>query len=150
MNHIHIPFILTILWMHAKEFFPAVKSLLLKINAYEKFDGWLEMKTSRKLVLLYIVIILATIGTFVPPIISWIMALAGKNVPPFQILGSTEWVSMISLVVSTYFGSNVWEKQVAITNGIAPKQLDNTCMVIKGSPGGVTQQVNQNPVQVKR
>lgn len=103
---------------------------------------------SRKLVLLYIVLILATVGAFVPPIISWALALAGKNSPPFEILGSTEWVSMISLVVSTYFGSNVWEKHVAISNGVIPNQLDNTCMVIKGSPGGVVQQVNQNPVQM--
>lgn len=105
------------------------------------------MKKSRKLALLYIVIVLATLGAFVPPIITWILNLCGKNAPPFEILGSTEWVSMISLVVSTYFGSNVWEKHVAISNGIAPSQLDNTCMVIKGSPGS-GQVIQQNPVQV--
>ena len=101
---------------------------------------------SRKLTLLYIVIVLATLGAFVPPILTWVLALFGKNVPPFEILGSTEWVSMISLVVSTYFGSNVWEKHVALSNGIAPSQLDNTCMVIKGSPGG---QIIQQPQQVQ-
>jgi len=123
--------------------FPASKALLLKINSYNKLDRWLDMKMSRKLLLLYIVIVLSTLGAFIPPIITWALALAGKNPPPFEILGSTEWVSMISLVVSTYFGSNVWEKHVAITNGVLPNQLDNTCMVIKGSPGGVVKPVNQ-------
>lgn len=92
---------------------------------------------SRKLVLLYIVVTLATLGAFVPPIVSWVLALHGSHAPPFEILGSTEWVSMISLVVSTYFGSNVWEKHVAISNGITPSQLDNACMIVKGSPGAV-------------
>lgn len=93
------------------------------------------MKMSRKLFLLYVVIILATLGTFAPPIITWALQMAGKNVPSFEILGSTEWVSMISLVVSTYFGSNVWEKHVALSNGVSPNQIDNTIMAIKGSPG---------------
>jgi len=137
MHHIHIPFIITVLWMHLKNFLPKAHPLLLKYNAYEKLNGWLgnRMK-SRKLLLLYIVIFLATLGTFVPPIVTWVLALCGKNAPPFEILGSTEWVSMISLVVSTYFGSNVWEKHVALSNGIYPNQLDTTIMQIKGSPGG--------------
>ena len=140
--HMHIPFFIVILWIHVKEFLPKIRPLLIKINAYEKINGWLEMKISRKLFLLYVVIILATVGAFAPPIITWALALAGKKTPPFEILGSTEWVSMISLVVSTYFGSNVWEKHVALSNGIQPNQLDNTCMTIKGSPG------MQAPVQV--
>lgn len=146
MHSIDIPFVLTIVWLHMKDFLPKVHPLLLRFHVYDKINGWIENKMSRKLILLYIVVGLATLGAFVPPIISWALALAGKNSPPFEILGSTEWVSMISLVVSTYFGSNVWEKHVAISNGIQPSQLDNTCMVIKGSPGGIVRQVN--PVQV--
>jgi hypothetical protein len=138
MHHVHIPFMLTIVWVHTKTFLPKVHPLLIKVNAYDRLNGWLDMKLkSRKLLLLYTVIALATLGTFVPPIINWALTLCGKNPPPFEILGSTEWVSMISLVVSTYFGSNVWEKHVAISNGIAPSQLDNTCMIIKGSPGAI-------------
>lgn len=136
MHAIHVPFILTIVWIHAKDALPEIHPLLIKYNAYSKLNGWLEMKMpSRKLTLLYIVIILATVGAFVPPIITWIFNACGKNIPPFEILGSTEWVSMISLVVTTYFGSNVWEKHVAISNGVAPNQLDAKCMTIKGSPG---------------
>ena len=145
MHHIHIPFMITIVWMHMKDFLPRIHPLLIKANAYEKVNRWLEMKMSRKLILMYVVIVLATLGAFVPPIITWVLTLCGKNAPPFEILGSTEWVSMISLVVSTYFGSNVWEKHVAISNGILPSQLDNTCMTIKGSPGSVVQ---QTPIQV--
>lgn len=149
MHTIHIPFIVSVLWMQFKGIIPKVHPLLIKWNAYARFDGWLEMKNkSRKLTLLYIVIILSTLGTFLPPIITWILNLCGKNAPPFEILGSTEWVSMISLVVSTYFGSNVWEKHVAISNGIMPSQLDNTCMVIKGSPGGAPI-IQQQPQQVQ-
>jgi hypothetical protein len=141
MYAIHISFIITVFWIQIKTLLPKIHPLLIKYNTYGKLNGWLEMKTkSRKLSLLYIVIILATVGTFIPPIVSWALALCGKNIPPFEILGSTEWVSMISLVVTTYFGSNVWEKHVAISNGIAPSQLDNTCMIIKGSPGATPQQ----------
>lgn len=150
MGHFHIPFVLTVLWMQTKQILPKLHPFLLKYGAYEKVDRWIEMKNkSRKLTLLYIVLGLATLGAFVPPIIIWILAMCGKNVPPFEILGSTEWVSMISLVVSTYFGSNVWEKHVAISNGIMPNQLDNTVMMIKGSPGGSVQQAQQNPVNVQ-
>ncbi len=144
MHHIHIPFIIIVFWAHVKNFLPKVHLLLTKINTYGKLDRWFEMKISRKLFLLYVVIVLATLGAFVPPIINWALALAGKRVTPLEILGSTEWISMISLVVSTYFGSNVWEKHVALSNGIMPNQLDNTCMTIKGSPGAVV----QNPVQI--
>lgn len=97
----------------------------------------------RKLALLYVVLGLSTVGAFVPPILVWILTLCGKKVPPLHLLGSTEWVSLVTLVVSTYFGSNVWEKHVAISNGIAPGELDTTCMRIKGSPRPHTgQQVN--------
>lgn len=143
--HIHIPFFIIFAWVHIKEYLPRIHPLLTKIHAYEKLNGWLEMKMSRKLILLYVVITLATLGAFVPPIITWALNLAGKKSPPFEILGSTEWVSMISLVVSTYFGSNVWEKHVALSNGILPSQLDNTVMTIKGSPGTIM----QNPVQTQ-
>ncbi len=98
---------------------------------------------SRKLALLYVILILATVGAFVPPLLVWILTMCGKNVPPLQLLGSTEWVSLVTLVVSTYFGSNVWEKQIALSNGISPNQLDAASMQIKGSPQGTTaQQVN--------
>lgn len=148
--HIHVPFVIVIFWMHIKNSVSKIHPLLTKINVYEKLNRWLEMKMSRKLLLLYVVIILATFGAFFPPILTWILNLAGVKSPPFEILGSTEWVSMISLVVSTYFGSNVWEKHVALSNGIVPSQLDNTVMAIKGSPNVAAQvniDVNQKAIQ---
>lgn len=123
-----------------------------KFDVIKKIEDWLGMKNkSRKLFLLYVVIILSTLGTFVPPTLTWILQLMHKNVVPFEILGSTEWVSMMTIVVSSYFGTNVWEKHVALSNGVQPSQLDNACMTIKGSPGTQLQQdvkvdvnVNQN------
>jgi len=132
--------------MHLKDFLPRIHPLLIKYNVYARINGWLEMKKSRKLSLLYVVLGLATLGAFAPPLITWILNMCGKNSPPFEILGSTEWVSMVSLVVTTYFGSNVWEKHVAISNGISPSQLDDTCMSVKGSPGQTQVQVNVNRV----
>lgn len=137
MHVAHIPFMITIVWMHIRDFLPKLRPLLIRFHVYDKINNWIEFKMSRKLTLLYIVLVLATVGAFIPPIITWALNLYGKNAPPFEILGSTEWVSMISLVVSTYFGSNVWEKHVAISNGVQPSQLDNACKIIKGSPGAI-------------
>lgn len=64
---------------------------------------------SRKWKLVLLVVILATVGAFLPPLISaWLLG-ADK---PLVILSGTEWVSIVTLSVSTYFGANVWEKHV--------------------------------------
>lgn len=142
MQSIHIPFIITILWIHLRDFLPRIRPLLIKFNIYAKIDKWIETKMSRKLILLYVVIVLATLGTFVPPIIVWVFGIYGKTVPPFTILGSTEWVSMISLVVTTYFGSNVWEKHVALSNGVMPNDMKGVQM--QGSVLGRQAPLNVN------
>jgi hypothetical protein len=64
---------------------------------------------SRKWKLVLLVVVLATVGAFLPPPISvWLLG-ADK---PLVILSGTEWVSILTLVVSAYFGANVWQKHV--------------------------------------
>jgi len=64
---------------------------------------------SRKWSLILLVVIVATIAAFLPPIISaWLLGAA----KPLVILTGTEWVSIVTLSVSAYFGANVWQKYV--------------------------------------
>lgn len=64
---------------------------------------------SRKWRLVLLVIILATLGTFVPPLISlWVL----KAKEALFLISGAEWVSVITLVVSAYFGINVWQKKI--------------------------------------
>lgn len=64
---------------------------------------------SRKWMLVLLVVILATIGTFFPPILSvWLICLE----KPIIILSGTEYVSILTLVVSAYFGANIWQKHI--------------------------------------
>ena len=65
--------------------------------------------TSRKWVLVLLVVILATIGCFIPPMLS--VLVFGFDVP-LVILSGTEYVSILTLVVSIYFGANVWQKKI--------------------------------------
>jgi hypothetical protein len=102
-----------------------------------------EKAKSRKLSLLYAIIGISTFATFIPPIVVWIFLVCGKTVPPLSLLGSTEWVSLISLILSTYFGATVYEKKIAMDNGIAVQDLDQCVMNTKaGLP------MKQNNVQI--
>lgn len=63
---------------------------------------------SRKWLLVLLVIILSTLAAFAPPLISlWIF----KAKSALFLLSGTEWVSVITLVVSAYFGANVLQKK---------------------------------------
>jgi len=73
---------------------------------------------SRKWKLVLLVILLATIGAFAPPMIS--MWLFGA-IKPLVIVSGTEFVSLLTLVVSAYFGANVWQKHVEHKNGASLK-----------------------------
>lgn len=64
---------------------------------------------SRKWQLVMLVIVLATLGAFAPPLLSMWVFKAGKVL---YLLTGTEWVSVITLVVSVYFGINVWQKKI--------------------------------------
>lgn len=64
---------------------------------------------SRKWILVLIVVSLATIGTFIPPIFSlWVL----KTKKPLVILSGTEWVSVITMIAAAYIGGNVWQKHI--------------------------------------
>jgi len=70
---------------------------------------------SRKWQLVMLVIILATLGAFVPPLLSaWVF----KAKSALFLLSGTEWVSVITLVVSAYFGANVWQKKIEQNGGL--------------------------------
>ena len=67
-----------------------------------------KTRASRKWKLVVAVVILAAIGTFIPPTISaWVF----KETSTLVILNGTEFVSLITLVVASYFGANVWQKR---------------------------------------
>jgi len=64
---------------------------------------------SRKWLLILLVVILATVGTFFPPLLStWVFGFK----TPLVILSGTEFVSLLSISVSAYFGANIWEKHL--------------------------------------
>ena len=65
----------------------------------------MEKYKSRKWILTISVIFLAVIGAFIPPIISMFL------VKPITILTGTEFVSIISLVVGAYMGSNAYQNR---------------------------------------
>lgn len=98
---------------------------------------------SRKLRLLYIVLIIATIGAFLPPTIAFILSIYKQKLIQFTILGSTEWITVVSLLVTSYFGANHFDKRLAISNGISPDQLDKTCIVAQGSLKSTASTQNQ-------
>ena len=67
---------------------------------------------SRKWKLILVVIALSTVGTFAPPLISsWIF----KN-SPLVVISGTEYVSVLTLAVSAYFGANVLQKHITKGN----------------------------------
>lgn len=63
---------------------------------------------SRKWKLILLIIIIATIGTFIPPMLSiWIF----KSSTPLVILSGSNFITLSSLVISAYFGSNILQKK---------------------------------------
>ena len=66
-------------------------------------------RVSRKWKLVLLIILISVIGTFIPPILSqWVF----KDNTTLVILTGGNFVTLISLVVSAYFGFNVWQKKV--------------------------------------
>jgi hypothetical protein len=55
------------------------------------------------------VLVIATLGTFLPPIISiWLFEMSS----PLAILTGGHFVTLVTLIVSAYFGANVTQKHV--------------------------------------
>jgi len=64
---------------------------------------------SRKWRLTLLILLITTIGTFVPPIIStWFL----KYSQPLEVLSGGHFVTLVTLIVSAYFGMNVWQKKI--------------------------------------
>lgn len=69
----------------------------------------LKQQTSRKWILVVLVLTLATLCAFVPPMLSaWVFGAA----KPLILLSGTEWVSVITMVTAAYIGGNVWQKHI--------------------------------------
>lgn len=64
---------------------------------------------SRKWKLVLLVLLITIAGTFVPPVINLIF-FKGKEL--FKILDGTHFVTLITLVVGTYFGANILQKRM--------------------------------------
>lgn len=111
---IHIPFIVAYAYLHFRSIMMVIE------NTFGKKIKWLEgdiiKMISRKLVLLYIVLSVSTLAAFLPPIINWLYAIHAKNIPSFSLLGSTEWVTITSLLVTTYFGVNHMDNRLSFGN----------------------------------
>ncbi len=72
-------------------------------------NGEYDKSQSRKWRLALLVILITVLGTFVPTILSvWVFS-ATK---PLVILSGGHFVTLITLIVSSYFGANVLQKQV--------------------------------------
>lgn len=74
---------------------------------------------SRKWRLALLLVMLATFGAFLPPIVSlWIL----KSTSPLVILSGTEWVSVVTMVVGLYIGGNVYQKHIerkSLSSGVS-------------------------------
>lgn len=72
-----------------------------------------KQRQSRKWNLVLLVFWFATLLVLLPPLISvWLFG----ALTPVVIISGTEYVSLITLIVSAYFAGNVWEKHVEMRN----------------------------------
>jgi hypothetical protein len=100
-----------------------------------------EDKTkSRKWHLVLLILAIVSIGTFLPPIVSLIFGLD----KPLYILDGTHFVTIITLIVSAYYGANVLEKHVLkdqiiednVKKIITTSKENNTELIIKDNENG--------------
>lgn len=68
-----------------------------------------KIQSSRKWRLVLLIVFLTTLGTFAPTMISsWLL----HEATPLVILNGGHFVTLITLVVSAYFGANVYQKKI--------------------------------------
>lgn len=129
----HIPFFLTLIALHLKSVLPKIHPFLIRANIIKKLDVWLKenLMKSRKMKLMLLIIMLATIGTFLPPIICWLMILLKHPVPAFTILTDSDWITVISIIVPAWMGALTYEKHLAMRAGIPVKDLDQAVEAAK-------------------
>lgn len=125
MNSPHLPFIITFITIHIKDFLPKIHPLLIKHHLVKKLDEYVEYKMGRKLWLVISLIAIVSLATFIPPALCWSMIVFwGKPVPPFTILTDGDWVAVISVLITTYISGNVWSKHIYSKT----QQQDNTLL----------------------
>jgi len=92
----------------------------------------LKKQRSRKWVLVLLVVALATVGAFVPPLLSaWVFGAA----KPLFLLSGAEWVSIITMVTAAYIGGNVLQKHVEKKNILASGNVStNTSIELNVKP----------------
>lgn len=78
---------------------------------------------SRKWILTLLVLIISAIGCFLPPIISYIVG--GEKV--LEILSGASFVTIVSIVLSAYFGFNVLEKKFGFTHVENQSAIEEEC-----------------------
>jgi len=74
-----------------------------------------EKMQSRKFSLIVFIIVLATLGAFVPPIVGIFGVI-------FKILSGAEWVTVISLTISAYIAGNSWQNRAEISNAVVAEE----------------------------
>jgi len=104
-------------------------------------DNIADSGTSKKWTLVLLVVLLSSLGVFLPPIVSiWIF----KAVTPLVVISGTEYVSLLTFIVSAYFGANVWQKHIETKNGVInnvvpasvqPVEVSKTQPIIKEPEG---------------
>ena len=77
----------------------------------EKTNNKYDKTKSRKWKLVLLVLLITTFGTFVPPVAAMFL-----NCKELKILDGSHFVALVSLVVSAYFGINVWQKKIEKNN----------------------------------
>lgn len=92
---------------------------------------------SRKWRLVLMVLVISTLGAFIPPILSaWVFR--DENV--LVILSGTQLVSLISIIVSAYFGFNVWQKSIFKEEGNdkknPPTKITTNEIKVEGNENG--------------
>lgn len=82
------------------------------------------MDYGRKYKLVWIIFVVATACLILPPAAAFIVnSVSGKTLV-FNILGSSEWVTLTTFLVITYTAGNTYEKHVALKSGVVPQYLD--------------------------
>ena len=87
-----------------------------------------QKKNSRKWKLVLGILLVTIIGTFIPPIISqWVF----KDPKPLVVLSGAHFVTLVTLIVSAYFGANVFQKKV-----YADKEVKESTIEIESDEEG--------------
>lgn len=86
----------------------------------EKKNKSYDKTKSRKWNLVLLVFWMSALALLAPPLLSvWVFGAKA----PLVILSGTEFVSLITLAVSAYFGANVFQRHVELKNGVYSENI---------------------------